>query len=331
MRRANLSYLGIVLVVGICAARANAASIGYFEAVGELGRTCGQDIQRLCPKESLGGGAVQKCLFRNQARISPGCKASMATVSSLLETRAAARASVMQVCAADIQRLCAGVQQGDGNLMECFYKARRNVNAACRRAVEDAGYDVALGSGAVSSQVQLDSQDILGSLQGVENATNEISAASLRQMAARSLTDPARSQRTGRPPLSEQLSQLAQITIAIRFDYDSSRIRPDSFGAVGLMADALYHPYLQGYCFLIVGHADGTGNREYNLKLSQQRADAVRAALINPFGISAARIEAVGLGEEQLLNAANPAAAENRRVQLINIGQLTNNRECPHP
>jgi OOP family OmpA-OmpF porin len=124
-----------------------------------------------------------------------------------------------------------------------------------------------------------------------------------------------------REPLSEQLGNLAQFTIAIQFDFDSARIRPDSFRAVGLMADALYHPYLQGYRILIVGHTDAKGSREYNLKLSQQRADAIRAALINPFGISSARIEAVGLGEEQLLNRSNPEAAENRRVQLINIGK----------
>jgi outer membrane protein OmpA-like peptidoglycan-associated protein len=42
---------------------------------------------------------------------------------------------------------------------------------------------------------------------------------------------------------------------------------------------------------------------------------------MNPFGIPASRIEAVGLGEEQLLNSAKPDAAENRRVQLINIGK----------
>ena len=87
------------------------------------------------------------------------------------------------------------------------------------------------------------------------------------------------------------------------------------------MADSLYHPYLQGYRFLIVGHTDAVGNRASNLKLSQQRADAIREALIKPFGISPSRIEAVGLGEEQLLRPANPQAAENRRVQLINVGR----------
>jgi hypothetical protein len=45
-------------------------------------------------------------------------------------------------------------------------------------------------------------------------------------------------------------------------------------------------------------------------------------------GAHPARIDAVGLGEEQLLNRRNPAAAENRRVQLINIGKLGSNAEC---
>ena len=87
------------------------------------------------------------------------------------------------------------------------------------------------------------------------------------------------------------------------------------------MADSLYHPLLQGYRFLIVGHTDARGDRMHNFRLSEQRASAIREALINPFGIDPARLEAVGLGEEQLQNRGNPEAGENRRVQLINIGQ----------
>ncbi|NVO17996.1 MAG: OmpA family protein [Rhodoplanes sp.] len=170
------------------------------------------------------------------------------------------------------------------------------------------------------AQTKLSSGDLVSSLQGIE-ATPGLNAALLRQQAQASLKDPARANRVNREPLSAQLEKLAQITVAIQFDYDSARIRPESYRTVGLIADSLYHPYLQGYKFLVVGHTDGTGNREYNLKLSQQRADAIRDALINPFGISPSRVEAVGLGEEQLLNRAKPEAAENRRVQLINIGR----------
>ena len=151
--------------------------------------------------------------------------------------------------------------------------------------------------------------------------TPGINAAYLRKQAQESMANPARANPVNREPLSAQLGKLAQFTVAINFDFNSARIRPDSYHTVGLIADSLYHPYLLGYRFLVVGHTDAVGSREANLKLSQQRADAIRDALINPFGINPARIEAVGLGEEDLLNNANPKAAENRRVQLINIGK----------
>lgn len=313
--------LGVVALSLSCLAEhARAQSIGFADAVDRLAVSCRADIDKFCKKVGLGGGRIQQCLDRNAAGVSPGCKGTVAELRNLLQTRAQARAAVLRVCDTDIRRLCAGIQQGDGNLMECFYKARRNVSPQCRTMVADAGYDVKLAPAAATDQVALDSRDMLDSLQGVEAAASVMTAASLRQLAVQGMRDPARANRMNRAPLSEQLGKLAQFTIAIRFDFDSARIRPDSFRAVGLMADALNHPYLQGYRFLIVGHTDGKGNREYNLKLSQQRADAIREALVNPFGIGATRIEAVGLGEEQLLNRANPEAAENRRVQLINVG-----------
>jgi OOP family OmpA-OmpF porin len=297
-----------------------AQTIGYAEAVGQLSTSCGKDIEKFCKKTNLGGGQVAQCLEQNSVNVSAGCKASSVTLAALLKNRAAARASVVRTCEMDRLKFCGGIEPGDGNLMECFEKAKRNISAACRKMVADAGYEVSLAPGAASDQIKLSSSDIVSSLQGVETAGPAMSAASLRQLAAQAARDPSRANRMNRAPLSEQLANNAQFTIAIQFDFDSARIRPESFRAVGLMADSLYHPYLQGYRFLIVGHTDAKGSREYNLKLSQQRADAIRDALINPFGISPSRIEAVGLGEEQLLNRSSPEAAENRRVQLINIG-----------
>jgi OOP family OmpA-OmpF porin len=114
--------------------------------------------------------------------------------------------------------------------------------------------------------------------------------------------------------LFAQLYNLPQLTIAIRFDLNSARIDPHSYRAIGLMADALYHPSLYGYCFLIVGHTDVTGSREYNVRLSERRAKAIQAAHINPFGISPRRVDWIGLGEEQLLDPQHPRSGVNRRV-----------------
>src|SRR5215831_1203206 len=317
----SVRVLAALSFLGCTAGASHAQTIGFADALDQLAASCGADIAKYCKTENLGGGRVRQCLARNQGKVSARCTGSLNALTALLEKRAAARAAVPRVCDLDIKRRCSGVQAGDGNLMECFYKTKEHVSPACQQAVADAGYEVALGSSSRSGAINLSAGDLVSSLQGVEAAANTISASQLRQLVSRSLSDPSRTNRVDRPPLYEQLDSQAQSTIAVQFDFNSARIRPDSFRAVGLMADALNHPYLQGYRFLIIGHTDAKGTREYNLKLSQERADAIRAALINPFGISPSRIEAVGLGEEQLLNRRNPEAAENRRVQLINIGK----------
>jgi len=91
---------------------------------------------------------------------------------------------------------------------------------------------------------------------------------------------------------------------------------------LGRIADTLYHPSLLGYKFLIVGHTFSTGRRENNLTLSQRRADVVREVLINMFKISPKRLQAIGLGEEQLLDAAHPTAAINQRIQVATVGKV---------
>jgi OOP family OmpA-OmpF porin len=171
------------------------------------------------------------------------------------------------------------------------------------------------------AQTRLNSAAMVDSLQGLEEVPPGFSASLLRKQARDALADPLRANPNNREPLSQQLEKLSQITVAVQFDFGSARIRPQSYRTVGLLADSLYHPYLLGYRFIIVGHTDAVGGRGPNLELSQRRAEAIRDALINPFGIAPARIEAVGLGEEQLLNRRDPKAAENRRVQLINIGR----------
>ena len=304
------------------AASSNAQTVGYADALQQLGQSCGGDIAKYCKTANLGGGRMIQCLNQHSASVSPACKTSVAATTALLATRARARAAVTKVCAPDLIRACPEVTPGDGNLLECYLKAKHLFTPQCRKTVADAGYEARVDPSTPTTQVALGSADLVNSLQGVEQAGPAPTAASLRQMAVQGLKDPSRASRMNRAPLVGDLEKRSQLTIAIQFDLNSARINPASFQAVGLMADSLYHPYLQGYRFLVVGHTDGKGNREHNLKLSQQRADAIREALINPFGISPSRIEAVGLGEEQLLKPADPEAAENRRVQLINVGPV---------
>jgi OOP family OmpA-OmpF porin len=321
------AFAALLLIT--CTKPSSAETIGYAEALGHLAVSCGNDINRSCSRDNLGGGHVADCLERHQSGVSLDCKATSNEVAALLNKRAAARASVSRVCELDRLKFCGGIQPGDAQILGCMYKARNALSSACQQVLADSGYEASLTAGPVSDKIHLNSRDILSSLLGIEHTSIGMSVERLRALAASAVHDSSRADPFHRPPLFEQLNNLAQMTIAIEFDFNSARISPRSYRAIGLMADALHHPTLYGYCFLIVGHTDAIGGREYNLKLSERRAQAIRAALINPLGIHPQRIDEIGFGEEQLLNRSNPKAAENRRVQLINVGQLAGNPQCP--
>ena len=129
---------------------------------------------------------------------------------------------------------------------------------------------------------------------------------------------PCRSSGRRSPP---QLLKLPQVVAEIQFDDDAAVVRPDSYRTLGRIADTLSHPSLLGYKFLIVGHTVSTGRRDINLTLSQRRADVIREVLINTFKISPKRLQAIGLGEEQLLDAARPAAPANQQIQVVTVAK----------
>jgi outer membrane protein OmpA-like peptidoglycan-associated protein len=165
------------------------------------------------------------------------------------------------------------------------------------------------------------SEEWVTKLAGLETAP-DLDVAALRQQALDRIKSRADAQSIKRPPVANQLLKLPQLVADIQFDEDAAVVRPESYRVLGRIADTLYHPSLLGYKFLIVGHTVSTGRRENNLTLSQRRADVIREVLINTFKISPKRLQAVGLGEEQLLDSARPAAPANQQVQVMTVGKM---------
>ena len=162
--------------------------------------------------------------------------------------------------------------------------------------------------------------DIIKRLSGLE-AAPDLNVAALRQRAFERAKSKADAVPLKRPPIAAELLELPRFMVEVQFDPDASTIRPESYQTLGRIADALCHSTLLRYGFLIVGRTDATGKREYNLTLSQKRADSIRDALVNTFKISSKRLQAVGLGEEQLQDAARPTAAINQQVQVVTVAK----------
>ncbi|MEM0515096.1 OmpA family protein [Pseudoalteromonas sp. YIC-827] len=105
-----------------------------------------------------------------------------------------------------------------------------------------------------------------------------------------------------------------KVSLLVRFPHDNSDVNQRYLDDIQKVADFMTkYPQTN---VLLEGHASAVGDAGYNKKLSKKRADGVAKQLIND-GISASRVETVGLGEERLLNTANTkeAHAENRRVE----------------
>jgi OOP family OmpA-OmpF porin len=165
-------------------------------------------------------------------------------------------------------------------------------------------------------QDAITTESMISQLGGLES-TADLDVVTLRQQALDRVKSKADGASLKRPPVAAELLKLPHFNVEVQFNPDSPIIRPESYQTLGRIADALYDPALSSYGFLIVGHTEATGKREYNLTLSQRRAESIRGVLVTTFKISPKRIQAVGLGEEQLQDATHPTAAVNQQVEVV--------------
>ena len=103
----------------------------------------------------------------------------------------------------------------------------------------------------------------------------------------------------------------------IFFSFNSATLRPESDETLTLIADLLNkHP---DWKLAIGGHTDSIASDTFNLDLSNRRAAAVKAALVERFKIVDARLSTQGYGEASPrdTNDTLEGRARNRRVELV--------------
>ncbi|AOY58878.1 MULTISPECIES: OmpA family protein [Desulfococcus] len=101
----------------------------------------------------------------------------------------------------------------------------------------------------------------------------------------------------------------------VTFDTDSTVVRPGLYNEIDRIAQVMVqYPETQ---IFVQGHTDSTGAAEYNQRLSERRAEAVRNLLLQR-GVSADRVTAMGYGETMPVatNATPEGRQMNRRVEI---------------
>lgn len=118
--------------------------------------------------------------------------------------------------------------------------------------------------------------------------------------------------------MANDIERTGRVAIyGIYFDTDSYTIKLESEPTLKAIAELLKtNSKLNLY---VVGHTDFTGNLDHNMKLSENRAQAVVDALIKDFSISAKRLIAKGVGPLSPVstNKTDEGKQLNRRVELV--------------
>jgi peptidoglycan-associated lipoprotein len=110
-------------------------------------------------------------------------------------------------------------------------------------------------------------------------------------------------------------TRAATLTERIHFALDRADLTPEARTTLAAKAEILRTS--PNVSLRISGHADERGSDEYNLALSKRRAAEAKRFLMQQ-GVDSTRLETVGYGEEQPLDASatEPAWAMNRRADF---------------
>jgi len=103
----------------------------------------------------------------------------------------------------------------------------------------------------------------------------------------------------------------------IHFDTNKAEIKPESETALKEVSKLLSQN--TGLKLYIVGHTDNVGEFDYNMKLSQARAESVVKELTSKYGVASDRVKPYGVGPLSPVasNKTEEGRAKNRRVELI--------------
>lgn len=175
-------------------------------------------------------------------------------------------------------------------------------------------------------QVIVDSDGRAPSIQPVEeNAAIKLLNRTVHQthQISRIKADQCLSHTQSKPFVNQQLTASSNlqvntpVSLDILFDFDSARIKADSHHKLKSLADFMTQN--PSVTVVLESHTDGKGAANYNLKLSQARADSVKDSLVRNYGIRQNRITTQGYGESQPVatNDTEIGRQKNRRVVAI--------------
>jgi OmpA-OmpF porin, OOP family len=161
------------------------------------------------------------------------------------------------------------------------------------------------------AEIEAGTYDIHASLFGAEGWLRGVAIAGRQRLTIDIKPMKTEQLRAGGPPPAACVIEV----YGVNFDFDKSVLRPDSEPVLEqILALFTRNP---GFSVEVGGHTDNVGTEQYNMKLSDNRAKAVREWLVGK-GVAVGRVSSRGYGDTRPLvpNTSDENRFRNRRVEL---------------
>ncbi len=123
------------------------------------------------------------------------------------------------------------------------------------------------------------------------------------------------------PPAPAPRAVSRSVALNILFEPNSTELTEDAKRDLKQVGAFLEAKVNAGREFYILGHTDSVGNDDYNMQLSETRANAVADYLMSISDVKDVKITAAGMGETEPFDPENPESEVNRRVEISRVDQ----------
>jgi len=131
MKIRNTAIFAIFMLLGI------SGSVFSQDPAATVEAGCAAEIENYCSQVTIGEGRLLACFYAHEDKLSGQCQYALYTASAELEHAVSALNYVAGQCQADIVKLCASVQAGEGRILECLDSQKESVSTQCKQAVAD--------------------------------------------------------------------------------------------------------------------------------------------------------------------------------------------------
>ena len=127
--RRVLGPLAIILLLGAATTERLAAQ-SIFES-------CETDLKDFCSQVLPGNGRIVACIYAHEDKVSESCDAAIEDQAGLLDSFFESVRYVMDRCADDIQKHCAGTKFGEGRIFTCLIEKTSSLNDECKKLIPE--------------------------------------------------------------------------------------------------------------------------------------------------------------------------------------------------